>query len=336
MREHYALPQAKSRKEAEQMEREDRALKELGQPLRWKTGENERASSRNMRLSEAAERMLEEVWTDNKDSKQSHRQLKHIVKLTRNPMLHAIDNDMVLSIRRSLKRGGRAKSTVNRYMAALRAVLNRAHTHWGVIDKVPVFETYSEKGNERDRVLTCDEYNKLRAWFFEKGDEQMANLLAVLWYTGARLSEPLKLTWMDVDFNMHTLAFKDTKGGNTRRIKMCAELEEVLLEMQTVSPSRPFTYVNTTVCHKMKAATKALGLDDAVTCHAIRHTVASRLTASGKMPAQAIAKWMGWSSLAMYDRYSHLAPDAIDAGAEVLALDNNTPATQVSGVKVGA
>ena len=57
---------------------------------------------------------------------------------------------------------GKAARTVNRYLAILRAVLNRAHTEWNALSKVPTFKLVP-LNVLRDRYITMDEEQKILA-----------------------------------------------------------------------------------------------------------------------------------------------------------------------------
>jgi site-specific recombinase XerD len=54
--------------------------------------------------------------------------------------------------------------------------------------------------------------------------------------TGARRSEMIKLTWIDVDFKTNFIHLRETKNGESRKISMSNGLRELLLDKQRTSP----------------------------------------------------------------------------------------------------
>jgi hypothetical protein len=55
-----------------------------------------------------------------------------------------------------------------------------------------------------------------------------------------------------------------------------------------------------------------------VSLHTMRHTCASRLVQGG-MDLYRVMTWLGHSSINVTQRYAHLAPTSLDAGAAILS-----------------
>ncbi len=78
-----------------------------------------------------------------------------------NEPLSAIDRDTIEDLREGLREEGAGGSTVNRYMALLRAILRKARDEWRYIDNIPKVPMYDEDAAE-PRWLRNDEFERLK------------------------------------------------------------------------------------------------------------------------------------------------------------------------------
>ena len=60
-------------------------------------------------------------------------------------------------------------------------------------------------------------------------------LLTVAIYAGPRRGELLKLRWAEVDFDLNTIAFKETKTNKDRSVPMEPIVRSALLELRETS-----------------------------------------------------------------------------------------------------
>jgi ribonuclease D len=78
-----------------------------------------------------------------------------------NEPLSAIDRDTIEDLREGLREEGASESTVDRYMALLRAILRKARDEWRYIDNIPKVPMYGQEAPE-PRWLRRDEFERLK------------------------------------------------------------------------------------------------------------------------------------------------------------------------------
>ncbi|MDR1235545.1 MAG: site-specific integrase, partial [Holosporaceae bacterium] len=129
------------------------------------------------------------------------------------------------------------------------------------------------------------------------------------------------LTWNDVDFEHEILFIKDTKSGHNRNAIMTPDIKKMLEKNRQNSQSNGFVFT-ASIGGSIKSVSKSFsrsveslgfnkGVDDPrqkVVFHTLRHTYASWLVMSG-VDLYTVQKLMGHSTIAMTERYSHLAPN---------------------------
>lgn len=230
----------------------------------------------------------------------------------------------------------KSPATVNRVLATIKAILNKAKAEWGTLNVVPTIKLLP-LDNARYRWLTDDEEKKL----LPVCAPHLHDLIIFLMDTGARLREATLLTWVDVDLDRKPRAavrFMDTKSGKPLGIPLSTRAEEMLRRLKDECPegeNRVFLYrpmgrggLGGDATRRGKAvpfnnpfstwdtARKRVGLED-VNLHDLRHTFASRLVMRG-VPLLTVSKLLGHHSIQMTMRYAHLAPDAFDAAIDLL------------------
>ncbi|HIJ63668.1 MAG TPA: site-specific integrase [Rhodospirillaceae bacterium] len=230
----------------------------------------------------------------------------------------------------------KAPATVNRYLATVKAILNKAKDEWGTLTVVPTIKLLP-LDNARYRWLTKDEEKKL----LPVCAPHLRDLVVFLMDTGARLREATTLTWVDVDLDRTPRAavrFMETKSGKPRGVPLSTRVEEMLRQLKAKCPegeNRVFLYrpigrggLGGDEAKRGRAvpfnnpfstwdtARKRAGLED-VNLHDLRHTFASRLIMRG-VPLLTVSKLLGHHSIQMTMRYAHLAPDAFDAAIDLL------------------
>ena len=148
----------------------------------------------------------------------------------------------------------------------------------------------------------------------------MIRLAIVLLYTtGIRRGELLRLTWADVDMKRRTITFRQTKNGHDRTVPMTDALHAMLAALprplEATTPVLP-RYADPKVLTRAFTRYAArVGLRGVV-FHDLRHAAASLLTAAG-VSQRAVMEILGHRDPRMTIRYQHLAPghlrDAIQA-----------------------
>lgn len=230
-------------------------------------------------------------------------------------------------------------ATVNRYLSAFLALLNRSANEWGWLRTVPTIKLL-RLNNARYRWLNADE----EASLLSHCPSHLADLVVFLIETGARLGEALRLTWADVDLDRQPrglVKFMKTKSGKPRGVPLTTRARDLLARIRdgqralTIHDSdqgRVFLYAGKgragkgapLTAHRSyrnphgswATAVERAGLGD-LHLHDLRHTFASRLVMRG-VPILAVSKLLGHASMTMTMRYAHLAPDGLDAAIERL------------------
>ncbi|MBS0552527.1 MAG: site-specific integrase [Proteobacteria bacterium] len=217
-------------------------------------------------------------------------------------------------------------ATINRYAAALSAVLGFALQH-GVIDNHPMKGGKVKRlkeGPGRQRILAPDEESRLLAAAKAARWDGMHLFVLMLLTTAARKSEVLNLRWRDVDLARGFAVLGKTKNGSPRALPLVAE---VRAELATFAKARPlgsdFIFYDPKRPEQPKDVDtvwrfvrERAGLNDSndplrrVVMHTTRHTGVTKVIRNGANLAQA-AMISGHKTLAMLKRYEHLAVDDV-------------------------
>lgn len=221
---------------------------------------------------------------------------------------------------------GLKKSSVNRYLTCLGAVLTRAQKTWYWLSVNPVSLVHKlTEPPGRDRFLTQEELDRLLASCRESISPDLLTMVLIAVSTGARLGEISGLRWNAVDMERDLLTLRVGKENAVKGGKRTAPIAPVVKELlkarlakrkaaavvtlrpdglvfpSTVSPNRP---VN--IATSWQRATARAGLDG-LHFHDLRHAHASFLAASGASLLE-IGRVLGHKSPGTTARYSHLAP----------------------------
>lgn len=149
-------------------------------------------------------------------------------------------------------------------------------------------------------------------------------LMVFLLATGARLGEALALHWADVDLAHARATLRDTKNGADRHLDLCPRAVTTLHELpHRVGPvfhtrtGRPYQPRRIQGGGQIKTAwatalRKAGLAHRRITPHTCRHTWATWHATIHRDP-MLLRHEGGWSSLAMVQRYAHLAPRSMTA-----------------------
>lgn len=209
---------------------------------------------------------------------------------------------------------GLSAAAINRYVALLRRVGNLAE-RWGWTDaplgrRVILLPEHSQ----RHVYLTADQVRALQA----AADPLTADMIAFAVLTGLRRAELLALQPHQVQGTVLALDAK-TKSGRPRGIPLPPEAARIARRRL------PWGVRHWELRRAFEAAREAAGLPH-VHWHDLRHTYASWLAQNGQAMT-AIRDLMGHSSLAVTNRYAHLAPSHLRDAVATLP--------KLGGVRVG-
>lgn len=209
--------------------------------------------------------------------------------------------------------------TVHNTLVILALVLKTAH-RWGKLRVVPHVEKPKLPRNPEYDWLRPDESAALLE---AARDDTDRTLLLFALDTGARAAEQKALEWGDVDFRNGKVvirrshvrgAIEAPKSGRVRAVPMTERLKRALKTHRHLRGELVFCHDNgsrltTDDLHTvLRRSLRRAGLRH-IRWHDQRHTWASLLAAAG-VPLVQIMEWGGWTSLAMVQRYAHLAPSA--------------------------
>lgn len=205
-----------------------------------------------------------------------------------------------------IKEGARVRA--NRELAVLKCLYNRMK-EWKLFDgENPVDAVkLTKEPPRRLRFLERAEEDRLLA----VAKEPLRTLIQVGIYTGLRLhSEALTLRWTDIDLGRRTVTVQAAyaKNGKTRSVPLHSTVVNALTrlprrgEFVFAKPSGK-VYIS---LHGFITACRTAGLPD-VTPHVLRHTFATRLCENG-VDLRLVQELGGWASLALVQRYAHVAP----------------------------
>jgi len=158
-------------------------------------------------------------------------------------------------------------------------------------------------------------------------------------HTGLRWSEQRAFEWRDVGLLAGFLTVRHAKNGRSRQVPMNSVVQSALLDVAMhrqrsedphepafVCPHRELDKFFPAAVERAKRALEAAGQGaehlEGYTWHGNRHTFASRLVMAG-VDLRTVQQLGGWQSLAMVQRYSHLAPDHLRAAVERLVSSSD-------------
>lgn len=231
--------------------------------------------------------------------------------------LRAIDRDAI-QLLRELCLVGRAKSTVDRHMAILRAVLRKC-VEWGYLQAAPTVPMYNVRKSDF-RWLTHVEFDALRREL--PPHLQLAADCAVM--TGLRMRAMLRLTWDRIDLRARRLWVPgmQMKGKNAHGMPISREVAKIFRKLKTANPTgdHVFQYLGETIddCNTkaFQDAVERSGVGP-LRWHDLRHTFAS-WAVQGGVTLQELMQLGGWKTYSSVLRYGHLDPDHLAKAAELV------------------
>lgn len=216
----------------------------------------------------------------------------------------------------------RSAATVNRYVAALSAVMTYAikeHSPPLLVTNPVAGVTRKSEPAGRTRFLSDDERAALLDACAKSPWKPLHALVLLAITSGARRTEMTSLRWADVDMTAGRALVRKTKNGEQRTLIVAGEALKALQALASARAAKPkdersdFVFPDElggamqffdTDWH---AALEAAGIKG-FRFHDLRHTCASYLAAQ-KCSLLEIADVLGHKTLAMVKRYSHLVVD---------------------------
>lgn len=270
--------------------------------------------------------------------------------------LTEMDTLLVEKWRTGRLKAGRAPATVNRDITALKAALSKA-VEWGVIEAHPLAKVKPAKVADEGRVRYLDEAEekRLRKTLDEREERIRAErrsgnewrkarnlellpdldglafadhikpLVLLAMNTGLRRGELFHLKWTDVDLVRAQLTVRaaGAKSAKVRHVPLNREALDTLKGWQEATGRKiGHVFIGRTGGRLDNIKKGWAGvLDDAKLgdfhFHDLRHHFASRLVMAGA-DLYVVKELLGHATIAMTERYAHLAPEHKAAAVALL------------------
>ena len=277
-----------------------------------------------------------EVKSSKKTIEQDRRKLAYLDRWLGDKQLMEISREIIEKIGQDYAENS-GKTTANRYLALIRAMLNLAAKELEWLERVPNVKLYKEP-KKRVRWLKHEEADRLLSFLPDHVRVMASFTLA----TGFRQANVIGLLWERVDFNARTVFVpgEETKNGNDLTIPLNSDALAVLREVQGNHPKYVFTYRGRRIAQAGNGAwrrgLKAAKIENFV-WHDLRHTWAS-WHVQGGTPLYTLKELGGWDSMVSVQRYAHLSTEHLSKHAEsiVTTQSRHTPAPTYVGDSVSA
>ena len=247
-----------------------------------------------------------------------------------------------------------AAGTINHILQLLSQVLKHAMSK-GFMPRMPEIKRLRDRGG-RPHFYSPEDYGLLVKT--AQSEPRALVLVLLAGDAGMRIGEIIALEWVRIDFGANKVHVElsdwnghvgPTKGGKPRSVPMTPRLRAALQDLEelrdmdacgrvlTRSKGRhgeegePTTYSSSRASLEavhVRAGVKALGV------HALRHTFCSHLAMAGA-PVTAIRDLAGHTSVAVTQRYMHLAPAGLMSAIDLLASVHATAGATSSLEKGG-
>lgn len=289
----------------------------------------------HLTFKQAAERWYDEVvlteWTNAHNKKTIVTELSWLCERIGARRVRDINAGVILqlrterssmSVRGEARRGTVSNATVNRTLAPVFCILNRARDTW----RVPGVEAICRQGvklkekNENPRWVRPEEEAMLRTAFADKPHYDRVMRFARA--TGVRLSECL-IRWDDIEGSFLT---SKGKGGKVRRVYLGAEARGIIEACRAECADLP--HVFTTVYNGQRIAITATAINHHWTkakaqgkipadlrWHDLRHDFATQLLREGT-DLRTVQSLLGHSKIETTLKYAHCMPEAAIAAIE--------------------
>lgn len=238
--------------------------------------------------------------------------------------LSEIDRQLVDDALAPLVEEGLSNATLNRYVAVVRQILNRAEAEWEWIPRAPKLRTWREN-NERVRWLTLEESDRLLAAM----NPYLRRAAQFALATGLRQSNVFGLTWDHVDLQRkHAWVDKlQMKAKRAQGVPLNEDAMAALTECREHAWHPTYVFLNSRRSGPLKKINDSdwkrilrdAGIED-LRWHDLRHTWATRHVIGGTSLQELMALG-GWSTYTMVLRYAHIATEQLRQAADNVNME---------------
>lgn len=242
-------------------------------------------------------------------------------------------------LKKKLLDAGRSARTLEYVYIIIGKIYKYANETGHHVGNPPINKDHKVKyDNRRIRFLTQQDAHTLLNEIKTKS-QQLYEMSMISLHCGLRADEVFKLKWKDLDLDNSLINLLDTKNTKSRTLSMTEDVKKIFNEKKnklngelifTDKYGKKIQMISKTFSRSVKKIGLNIGYEDRrefVSFHTLRHTYASWLVQQGT-PLYTVQKLMGHSSIAMTERYSHLAPDNTLKTAGVIDKVFNDQSTQ--------
>ena len=207
----------------------------------------------------------------------------------------------------------RKPATANRRMTLIKAIINYAikHKQFCGVNPCTAVDTDPED-NKETRYLSKAEIQLLKKHC--RPDVWRVVFCALC--TGMRRGEILGLEWQNVDLVNDNITLLKTKSNKKREIPILPELKDMLLSMKPKAKGSVFGLTENAFVCSFRRTLKKVNIPG-LHMHLTRHSFASYFMMNGGKITD-LQQILGHSNLALTQRYSHLSPEHLKQGIQVM------------------
>lgn len=248
-------------------------------------------------------------------------------------------------LKKTLSDAGRSPRTIQYIFSTVRFVWNHARKNRIIEGDSPTKGVSKPKiDNKRIRFLDLDEAGELLT-HLKTRDLSVYRMAAISLYMGLRAGEIFNLRWKNLDKANSLLWVMDPKNAKSRAVYMPNPIKALFFEMKEGDPEDlifpgPEGKILREIPMPFRTAVRKLGFNKGITdrrerfsFHSLRHSCASLLIQSG-VDLYTVKEILGHGSIALTERYSHLADQALkEASQKMPDLTNELKSERVINLK---
>lgn len=291
--------------------RRNRLLEELGasEAIRW--GERKKWT-----LNAAAEKFAAEHFPNIKPAAARRYvvSMSHLLNHFGETRLDDVKSASLVSFELKRKADGVSSSTIRRDLACLSAIFSTAeYWEWVTYNPVKPFlrgRAGLREGDPHERFLTHEEEAAILDVIAFKAGQAVTFAID----TGLRKEEQFSILWTDIDLRAKELTVRKevSKSSRSRTVPLLERTWRMLREMprhlhcpyvfytqdgERYSPGSPTNW------EALQKAVRKAGITNRVQWHDLRRTCGCRLLQDRGFSMEAVAKWLGHSSVKVTERH---------------------------------
>ena len=260
------------------------------------------------------------MWSKDKHRIESTRRIQRFVGVVGNIEMAEIDGSHLYRMMDALEADGLSKATINRYVAAVQAVLSFARAS-GMAARVISVKTPSEdhrirffSDQELDAIERFCDNSRIPMWF-----KEMCDLAR---YTGMRHSEisnlrdPSKARVEEGADGLWWITLFETKNGDQRQVALYKQ--EAIDAARSLAAGFRYNAKEFYLLWNVLRARVAPG-DKNFVFHVFRHTAASAMANDMRLNSDVIGQWLGHRNHKTMSKYIHIKPETIGDIAKRMA-----------------